>query len=193
MEKLINELKESLKEERFYHTLGVAETAKNLAKHYGIDEKKAYLAGLLHDCAKNLGYEELYKRADFYKIELDPVAKSEPKLLHAYVGAYMARDKYKISDDEIFDAIYYHTTGKEDMSLFSKIVFLADLIEPGREKYDFFKKAKELAYKDIDEALIFVMESTMLYIIKQGGLLHTDTVKARNFLVERRKDKENGN
>ncbi len=193
MEKIIKRLKESLKEERFNHTIGVAETAKKLAGHYKLDEKKAYLAGLLHDSAKNLGYDELYKLAEQYKIKLDEVSKNEGKLLHAFIGAYLSRDEYGVSDEEIFDAIYYHTTGKENMSLFTKIIFLADLIEPGRKPIDFIERARALAYSDIDEALIIAMDGTINYILEGGGLLHLDTVKARNYLIQSRKERKNGN
>ncbi len=188
MEELINELKKILAEKRFTHTMGVAETAGKLAEHYRLSGEKAYLAGLLHDCAKNLSDEELYELSAYYKIELDDVSKKEPSLLHAYVGAHLIKDKYKISDEEIFDAVYYHTTGKENMSLFSKIIFLSDMIEPGRCGLEFLEKARALAFTDIDMALILAMEGTINYVIKKGGLLHTDTVKARNFLIESRKD-----
>ncbi len=188
MEELIKELKKILTEKRFAHTMGVAETAKKLAEHYNLSGEKAYLAGLLHDNAKNLPADELYRLSDYYKINLDDVAKKEPSLLHAYVGAHLIKDRYGISDEEIFDAVYYHTTGKEDMSLFSKIIFLSDLIEPGRYGLDFLDEARALSHTDIDKALILTMEGTIKYVIKKGGLLHPDTVKARNFLIESRKD-----
>lgn len=130
-------LKESLSEERYNHTLGTADCALKLAKKYGLDEKKAYLAGLLHDCAKCKSNDELLK---IIKQELKNIDEGELqnyKTLHAPVGEYFARTMYNIDDSEILNAIRYHTIGRVNMSLFEKIIFLADKIEPNTrdEKY----------------------------------------------------------
>lgn len=122
-------LKESLSEERYNHTLGTADCALKLAKKYGLDEKKAYLAGLLHDCAKCKSNDELLK---IIKQELKNIDEGELqnyKTLHAPVGEYFARTMYNIDDSEILNAIRYHTIGRVNMSLFEKIIFLADKIE----------------------------------------------------------------
>lgn len=130
-------LKESLSEERYNHTLGTADCALKLAKKYGLDEKKAYLAGLLHDCAKCKSNDELLK---IIKQELKNIDEGELqnyKTLHAPVGEYFARTMYNIDDSEILNAIRYHTIGRVNMSLFEKIIFLADKIEENTrdEKY----------------------------------------------------------
>ena len=125
-------LKESLSEERYNHTLGTADCALKLAKKYGLDEKKAYLAGLLHDCAKCKSNDELLK---IIKQELKNIDEGELqnyKTLHAPVGEYFARTMYNIDDSEILNAIRYHTIGRVNMSLFEKIIFLADKIEENR-------------------------------------------------------------
>ena len=130
-------LKDSLSEERYSHTKGTADCAAKLAKKYGLDEKKAYLAGLLHDCAKCKSNDELLK---IIKQELKNIDEGELqnyKTLHAPVGEYFARTMYNIDDSEILNAIRYHTIGRVNMSLFEKIIFLADKIEENTrdEKY----------------------------------------------------------
>lgn len=192
-EEIADRLRNSLTEERFAHTMGVADTAESLALRYGCDVNKARLAALCHDCAKNIDYQEMKKLCRKYAIRLDSVSKHEPKLLHAYVGAYLSKDVFKIDDDEIFDAIYYHTTGKKNMSLLCKIIFLADMIEPGRKNLQFLEEIRRTAYIDLDKAIIMEIDSTITYIIEKKRLLHPDTIKARNYLMETRKDLDYGN
>lgn len=192
-EEIADRLRNSLTEERFAHTMGVADTAESLALRYGCDVNKARLAALCHDCAKNIDHQEMKKLCRKYAIRLDSVSKHEPKLLHAYVGAYLSKDVFGIDDDEIFDAIYYHTTGKKNMSLLCKIIFLADMIEPGRKNLQFLEEIRRTAYIDLDKAIIMEIDSTITYIIGKKRLLHPDTIKARNYLMETRKDLDYGN
>ncbi|MDP4133691.1 MAG: bis(5'-nucleosyl)-tetraphosphatase (symmetrical) YqeK [Bacillota bacterium] len=177
-------LKKALTPERFKHTMGVVETSLKLAQRYGCDKEKTRYAALLHDCAKNYEASELKKLCRKYDIRLDHVSKRESRLLHAYVGAYMAKDIYGIEDEEIFDAIYFHTTGKKEMSLLCKIIFLADAIEPHRCYGERLDEIRKLAFENLDEALIINLDETIHYIINKGRLLHLDTLKARNFLLE---------
>lgn len=193
LEEIESQLCASLSEERFRHSLGVVETAVALADRYGADREKAHLAALLHDCAKNLPDCELKRLCRIYHIRLDHVSKRECRLLHAYVGASLARDKYGVSDQEILDAIYYHTTGKKDMSLLCKIIFLSDMIEPNRKERPFLSAIRQAALIDLDKAILMTLDSTVSYILQKGRLLHLDTLKARNFLLETRKDLTDGN
>ena len=132
VEEINANLKQVLKESRYNHSVGVAQTAQKLAMQYGANPDKAYLAGLVHDCAKCFSAQELMKKIKLYDIELSSdTLKAEP-LLHSFVGAFEAKHTYGIDDEEIFDAIYYHTIGKADMPLLTAIVYLADAIEPLR-------------------------------------------------------------
>ena len=127
-------MSKALEEKRYEHTLGVAYTAAALAMRYGQNVHKAQMAGLLHDCAKNLTNE---KRVDICRknnIPINAAEEKNPFLLHAKVGSYLAQKKYGISDREILDAITYHTTGRPDMTVMDKIIYIADYIEPGRSQ-----------------------------------------------------------
>lgn len=192
-EDILERLRTTLKDERFSHTMGVVDSAESLALRYGCDVTKARIAALCHDCAKNLDAAELKKLCKQYKIRLDNVAKCDSRLLHAYVGAYIARDNFGVTDPDIFDAIYYHTTGKRDMSLLCKIIFLADLIEPGRKEPAELDEIRREAYNDLDRAVIMEFDATIRHVVEKKRLLHPDTVKARNYLIETRKDLNYGN
>ena len=169
-------------EKRFKHSIGVSETAVKLAKHYGIDEKKAKLAGLMHDCVKNLDIDEMLRLCKEFGCELDFVMQNEPKIIHGPLGAYYAKEVFGICDDEIFDAIYYHTTGKADMPMLTKIIYIADVIEPNRNFSD-VEEFRKQAFCDIDIAILKVMDYTTKKIIDGGRMLHHETINARNYLL----------
>ncbi|MBQ2941790.1 MAG: nicotinate-nucleotide adenylyltransferase [Clostridia bacterium] len=187
LSEIIKKLKGTLKESRFRHTLGVADTAVALAKHYGADTDKAYLAGLLHDSAKNFTDDELFALCDKYNIPLSEDDRKAPPIIHSYVGAAIAEVEYGIEDKEILDAIYYHTTGSEDMSLLSKIIFVSDMTEPGRKDFPGLSEIRRLMYEDIDKALVASMDATISYAKMKGSFLHPDTLKARNFILAKGK------
>ncbi len=175
-------LKSTLKPERYTHTLNTADMAKKLAAYLHEDEDKAYLAGLVHDCAKNLSDEELLAHARKYHISIDAVTQQAPYLLHGAVGAFIARDTFGIYDEEILSAVTWHTTGKENMSMLDKIIFLADLTEISRT-YEDVKAIREIQFKDFDHSLIMAFDGIIAFILRQGCLLHTDTINARNYLL----------
>ncbi len=184
-------LEQSLEPERYLHSIGVMETAKALAKRYGADENKAQIAGLLHDCAKNIDNDSSYKMCDELNIILDDVTKKSPKLVHQYLGAKIASVKYGICDEQILSAIRYHTTAKCDMTLLEKIIYLADIIEPNRDKepFDGLVKLRTLCEIDIDEAMLFALDMSVKKLVDRNALLHIDTVLARNWFLERKIDK----
>lgn len=167
--------------ERYNHSLGVMETSIKLAKVYGCDEGKARIAGFLHDCAKIRDKRNLLKMACDFDIILDNVMKYNIELIHGPLGAKIAEKVYHISDEEILSAIYYHTTGKENMSLLEKIVYIADYIEPNRN-FNGVEELRDLAYIDIDRCLILAMDNTIKYVVDRGGLIHLNTIMARNYL-----------
>ena len=151
-------LKTMLTPERFAHSLGVRDMAVHLAKLYGADEKKAEIAGLLHDNAKNM--DNIYERCLDLEVELDEFEMRNPALVHAKLGAETAKCEFGISDIEIISAIRWHTIGRENMSLLEKIIFVADLTEPGRNFPDVIE-IRKIAEKDIDKALLECVKATV--------------------------------
>ncbi len=184
----ISEIEQHIKnivhDTRFTHSKGVQATAEKLAEHYGADVKKASLAGLMHDTVKNLPTEEMLRLCEEFGCELDYVTKNEPKLIHAPLGAYYAKNVFGIDDEEIFDAMYYHTTAKADMPLLTKIIYVADVIEPNRS-YPGVDELRKLAFEDIDLAVLEILDFTIIKLLKNGRLLHNGTVSARNYLIEK--------
>ena len=175
-------IKEMTTAKRFLHSKGVEETAVKLARHYGVDEKKARYAGLMHDCVKNVPTEEMFMLCEKFGCKLDWVEQAEPKLIHGPLGAYYAKNVFGIDDDEIFDAIYYHTIAKSDMSMLTKIIYIADCIEPNRN-YNEVEKLRELAFYDIDSAILKAINYTIKKIVDSGRMLHSETINARNYLI----------
>lgn len=146
-------LKKKLNPKRYEHTLGVAYTSQALAMRYGEDLEKAQLGGLLHDCAREFEHEEIYKRCLKEGISITKEEENNKVLLHAKYGSFLAEKKYGITDEEILSAIRFHTTGKPEMTLLEKIVYLADYIEPDRDKAPNLFKIRKMAFIDIDEAI----------------------------------------
>ncbi len=182
-EQMKTKLKGSLSRQRYLHSLGVAETAKKLAQLYGGDANKAYLAGLLHDCAKGLSNHHLLQTAiAFGIVRNDDTEEVCPDLLHGSVGSVLARKEYGVDDEEILTAIAVHTLGAEEMGLLAKIIYLADFIEPGRD-FPGAEKLRILAHQDLDHAVLGAMDNTILYVLQQGLPLHLQTVRARNSLL----------
>lgn len=154
---------------RFEHTLGVSYIAAALAMRYGYDIKKAQLAGLLHDCAKHYSDEKILLSCEKYNISMTDVERKNPFLLHAKLGAFLAMHKYHVEDKEIIGAILVHTTGKPDMTLLDKILYVADYIEPGRHKAPNLKEIRTLAFTDLDGALRRILEETITYLKEKQG------------------------
>lgn len=186
-------LQKQLKPSRFEHTLGVEDSAVFLCrKYYSKDDaklEKVRLAALLHDCAKNYSAEALLRAAEDNQLELDSVCKNTPELLHGPVGAVLAKKEYGIEDDDILNAIRYHTTGRPGMSFFEKIIYLADYIEPGRT-YPGADALRKLAESDFDEAIIAALSNTIVFVAQNGGLIHPDTVLTRNEYLLRKQQKK---
>lgn len=176
-------LKENLTEKRYNHSIGVAEEAVRLAERYGSDTEKAYLTGLIHDCAKEIKYDEAVSLLqDKYNVVVDAVTLNTYKLLHGPLGTCIAQDKFGVCDLEILDAIKYHTTGKAAMSMFTKIIYIADYIEPNRT-FDGVEDLRKLAYEDIDKAILLGIDWTITELVEKGSMFHPDTVHARNYLL----------
>ncbi|MFQ9933890.1 MAG: bis(5'-nucleosyl)-tetraphosphatase (symmetrical) YqeK [Lachnospiraceae bacterium] len=175
-------LKDVLKKSRYEHTLGVEFTSAALAMRYGVDLYKARMAGLLHDCAKNFTDEKLLELCKKYKLGISETEKRIPYLLHGKLGAYLAKKEYKIKDTEILNAIEFHTTGRENMSMLEKIIFTADYIEPGRDKAPNLAKIRKMAFEDIDKAVLMIFDDTISYILSNNQELDSVTLNAYNYL-----------
>ena len=173
--------------ERYVHCLGVMEFAGELAKVYGLDVTKMRFAGLIHDCAKSLPDEEMLELMDRFG-GADETIMASKGLWHGPAGAEYAKEHFGI-DDEIYDAIFYHTIGKENMSLFTQIIYLADVIEPGRDtEFDWSKDLRDLARSDIDGATLVALNNTIAHVIERNMVMHTESIKLRNrILLNRRK------
>ena len=176
-------LQSRLKKSRFAHSIGVANAAVALAKRFGVDEEKAYIAGLLHDCAREFENEQLPAEAVKRGIEIGEVEREMPLLLHSYIGAEMISEIYGINDPEIKQAVWRHTVGGRNMTKLDKIIYFADMIEPNRD-YPGVKELRELAQTaELDEMLLTAMSESIKFIIYKNSLIHPETVNARNEIL----------
>jgi len=173
--KIKKKLKTELDKARYEHTIGVMDTAACLAMRYDCDIEKAEVAGLLHDCAKCIPNDNKLRMCKKFGIEITSAEKKAPFLLHAKLGAYIARKEYDVEDQEILSAIACHTTGKPEMSLLDKIIFIADYIEPGRDKAPCLPEVRRLAFQDIDKALIHILQDTLSYLEESGQQIDPTT------------------
>ena len=161
-----NKLKPVMDEERLYHVIGMAYTAANLSFVYNVPTDTALIAGMLHDCAKCIPFDKQVEICEKNNIPITESERINQKLLHAKVGAFLAETKYKIKDKQILNAIKYHTTGKPNMNMLEKIIFVADYIEPNKHKNPstVFETIRKDAYKDIDKAVAGILLNTPEYM-----------------------------
>ncbi|MCQ2478552.1 MAG: bis(5'-nucleosyl)-tetraphosphatase (symmetrical) YqeK [Clostridia bacterium] len=182
-------LKARLSEKRYYHSLCVADEAKRLAEKYGADKDKAYLAGLLHDITKNASKEEHFEIFEKFNISLNEIEMNAEKLWHAISGAAYIENYLFINDYEIIDAVRYHTTAKENMSLLSKILYLADFTSSDRD-YPDVDVMRQKVDISLDGAFVYALTYSVKDLADMGKAIHIDTVKAYNQAVM--KGKANG-
>ena len=184
-EEMHRKLRSTQKERRYFHTMGVVKEAVRLAPKYGVEVEKAKIAALLHDCAKNFDQDRFLEIAAEHGVTLDEYALKEPALVHAFLGAAVAYRDYGVTDKEILDAIFYHTTARANMTNLEKLIYLADMIEPGRTMPQ-AEELRRLVETNLDDALIYAIDCSIKHVIKKGRLIHPDSIHARNYLVERR-------
>ena len=187
---IIQDLEKNLDEKRFAHTLGVAYTAACLAMRYDYDMNKAYLAGLLHDCAKCLSDEKRISICEKRNMFISRVERKNPSLLHAKVGSIIAMEEYDIDDMDIIQAIMNHTTGRPGMSALEKIIFVADYMEPGRNKAKNLELIREMAFKDLDETLFKILEDTLVYLEESEDEIDDMTKKTFDYYKGIRESEE---
>ena len=181
---ILEYLKRNLSYKRYTHSMKVGHIAEKLAKHYGYDEGKARLAGLIHDCGKEETYENLVGYAKKCGFPVDEQSYKIPEILHGPASVFICRTIFEIEDEDILSSIRYHVTGRENMTIMEKIIFIGDYIEPSR-KFEGIETLRALAYENLDTAMLCALDLSILYLIEKKGLLHHDTVDARNFLIDR--------
>ena len=179
-------IKKQLDRDRYQHTLGVAYTAACMAMKYGEDIDKAYMAGLLHDCAKCIPNDEKYSMCEQYGIELDATEKISPYLVHAKLGAYLASAVYGIEDKDIADAIRTHTTGCPEMTLLQKIIFTAYYIEPNRYEAPDLGPVRQMAFTDLDKAVIMILKDTLEYLDTKDRPIDPMTKETYDYYADRK-------
>lgn len=184
-------LRAELKPSRYQHTLGVIETADELAALHGQDRERARLAALLHDNAKALPPERMREIAAEAALVLGEGEDASAALLHAAVGAHLARARFGVSDTQVLDAIRYHTTGRADMSALEAIIYIADMIEPYRPGYDGIDELRELARRDLFAALELGLWQSNSYVEQRGQKLFERSAQAHVWVQQRNMQKCN--
>ncbi len=184
MRKIRRAMEKTQDEMRYEHTLGVAYTAAALAMRYGASVENAQLAGLLHDCAKCLDDDKKIAICEKHNISITEVEKRNPFLLHAKAGSFLAMNKYKVHDSDVINAILNHTTGRPGMSLLEKIIFVADYIEPGRKKAPNLAEIREMAFINLDGAVVKILKDTLDYLKSTPGEIDSMTQKTYDYYCE---------
>lgn len=184
----LRQLRKSMKEiqsgKRYEHTLGVEYTAAALAMCYGGNIYNARVAGVLHDCAKCLEDEKILSLCVKNGIPMTELERRNPFLLHAKLGAYLAEQKYGVMDEDCLNAIRNHTTGRPGMSLLEKIIFVADYIEPDRNKAPNLSEIRKTAFENIDVALCRILEDTLAYLRASDGEIDPATEETWKYYCE---------
>jgi len=181
-------LERRLSEHRLQHSMAVAQAARELAQIFGADGDLAYKTGLLHDYAKGIPAPDLIAIASDHGLIEDEIEKKVPDLLHAPVGAWLLRTELGIEDPAVLEAVKVHTMGSLEMSKLDKIIFLADMVEPGRD-YPGQNRLDCLARRDLDQAMLYGLDATIRYCLDQSRILHPRTIMVRNHFLEMIKDK----
>lgn len=192
IEEMQKQLEDKLDTYRYRHTLGVMYTAASLAMRYGVELESAMTAGLLHDCAKCIPDAKKIKLCEKHGVKLSRTELLNTALIHPKLGAYLAKHDYGVDDEEILQAISSHTTGRPDMSMLEKIIYIADYIEPGRKEIPNLKFVRKLAFENIDAALFRILEDTLRYLKSNHKVVDSMTEKTYYFYKELA-EKENMN
>jgi predicted HD superfamily hydrolase involved in NAD metabolism len=172
----------ALTPKRYAHSINVMKTSMEIAEKYGADPEKALLAGLLHDCARDISDEEILELCKKYDIITDEITREQPSLLHGQIGAFIARDSYGVTCGEVLEAIAYHTMGRSGMPILSKVVFVADFIEPARS-YPGVEEIRKESQVSLEKAMLKGIDNTIGHLLDIGKVIHADTVKTRNWVL----------
>ncbi len=177
-------LQAEVPESRIRHILRVETLAIDLAQRHGVDSTKASQAALMHDLAKFFKPEKLLILAKSHGLTLDPICQAAPHLLHAEVGAWVARETFRVTDEEILNAIANHTLGTPGMDALSCIIYLADSLEPGRGKSEELESLRQLCQQDLKEAVWRTTDFSLQYLLRSQQLIHPRTVMTRNWFLQ---------
>lgn len=180
---LKKELSNVLSKKRYEHSIRVLETALTLGKIYDGDLNRISTAALLHDYAKEFKKEDLIKIAKEHFLDETENYLGNVEILHSYASAYIAKEIFKINDIEILNAIKYHTTGRKNMSLTEKIVYIADAIEPKRD-YPHVEKIRDLALVNLNKAILLEVNKKIEYLVKGEFIIHINSIEMRNWLLK---------
>ncbi len=181
MDSLESLMARRLSPKRYNHSLGVAQTAAELAESSGTDRQKARIAGLVHDYARELPTEQLVALARKLGVE-DDISLACPELLHGPVGAHLIESELGIEDPEILLAVTSHTLGRRKMGKLEQIIYLADMIEPGR-RYPGAERLRELAQSGLQSGILGALDHTLRFLLEAGKPIHIRTIEARNYLL----------
>ena len=182
-------IKTNLKESRYRHSMGVEEMAVRLARLHGADSEKAAFAGRYHDLAKN--FDEETMDAYIRKYGLPEYLIGNNALAHSKVGAAILENEFGVTDREILDSVRYHTTARKDMTLLDEVIFVADVVEDNRT-YSDLDYYQDLAYRDLDRACLEILEYTIGSLTAKGKVIDKDTLEARDWVIQKIKETENG-
>ena len=182
IDEIRDKLQQILSPKRFAHSIHVMEASGMLAEKYGEDVDKAVLAGLIHDCARDLKKNETFALCRKYDIIADNIMQSQPELLHGKVGSYLARELFGVYNHRVLSAVAEHTMGCEGMDKLCCIVFIADYIEEGRS-YPGVETIRKAADESLEKAVVASLDNTIGYILGKGGLLHPQTIATRNWAL----------
>lgn len=186
LEKYQKKLQSHMDKERYAHTIGVMYTSAALAMAYHYNIKKAMIAGLLHDCAKGIPHNKKLQMCIKHQIEVTDIERENLYLLHAKLGAYLARKKYGVKNKEILHAITVHTTGAPAMGTLDMILFIADYIEPGRDKAENLPEIREMAFQNLERAVEKILSDTLRYLDDKPGSIDPATQEAYEYYKNRR-------
>ena len=178
-------VKETLSEKRYNHSICVMERCAEYAKDLNVDVEKAKLMGILHDIAKEMSSEEKIQYCLDNNIEIEDIERVHITLLHGKIAAHMAKEKYGL-DDELVSAIKYHTTRKENMSIWEKILYVADTTSADR-KYSNTEYFYNLSKENFEKALIEILIMTIKDRLEEKKMIHIDSINALNYLIKQEK------
>jgi len=189
IEKMRQLLEQSLAPKRFKHSVAVYETALELAQEHKLNKEltdKIAVSALLHDCGREVSTKDSVSKMHELGLPMDLVEENQPILLHSKLGVVYAQKKYGVTDADILDGISFHTTGKANMSILAMIVFLADMIEPGRD-FSGVNELRRVARKDLEAAMLLAYSNTTQYLIKGNLLIHPNCIEGYNQLLLKKK------
>lgn len=192
-EKICEVLRAELKPKRFLHTMGVMATARELAEIFGEDEARAQLAGLLHDNAKSLSLDGMRAIAESAGLNLCAEECATTSLMHAPIGAHLAKARFGVSDAAVISAIRYHTTGRPQMGALEAIIYLADMIEPHRADFVGLDRLRDMARVDLFAALEMGLGDSNSYVLERGEKLFERSRLAYDWVRAYNKSGRNAN